>query len=147
MALPGLAAAILLAAAFVTDVRRQRIPNALTGGFFLAACLYALLSGGWQQLLQALLGAAAGFLPLLLLYVLKGIGAGDVKLFGATGAWLGIAAVLQLMIYAMLFGGLIGLTLLVLRKVRPGSRLACRSSFPFMLAVAPAGVALWMMVD
>lgn len=145
MTLSGLAAAILLAAAFLTDVRWQRIPNALTGGFFWAGCLYGLLTGGWQQLIESLLGAAAGFLPLLLLYMLKGIGAGDVKLFGAIGAWLGMANVLQLMLFSMLFGGLIGLALLVLRSKLPESSRTYRSSFPFMLAVAPAAIVLWMM--
>ncbi|MFD0961200.1 A24 family peptidase [Paenibacillus chungangensis] len=145
MMLSGLATAILLAAAFLTDVRWQRIPNALTGGFFLGGCLYGLLSGGWQQLMDSMLGAAAGFVPLLLLYGLKSIGAGDVKLFGAAGAWLGIGNVLQLMLFSMLFGGLIGLALLALRRTLPGSRRTYHSSFPFMLAVAPAAIVLWVM--
>lgn len=162
------AAGVLLIIAFITDVRNQTIPNWLTGGSFVVALVYHVLSGGLmlQGLLGSLLGGAAGFLPLLILYALGGIGAGDVKLFGALGAWIGASMVVYLMIYSVLYAGVIGIVLLAIsrsfvRNVTAAIISAVYSgwgtsesqwfswaksgkSFPFMLAVAPAAITIWM---
>ncbi|WP_336788226.1 A24 family peptidase [Paenibacillus sp. MMO-177] len=163
-----LAAALLLLAALYTDLKSMTIPNLLTAPFLAGGCLYALFAGGGQGLLLALYGAAAGFVPLLILHLAKGIGAGDVKLFAALGAWLGTLAVLQLMMYAILYAGLVGLVLLVFHRpfarrmtagifsflaLRFGGREGASSwlawanngrTFPFMLAVAPGALTLWL---
>ncbi|MCR2802350.1 A24 family peptidase [Paenibacillus soyae] len=162
------AAFVLLLIAFISDLIRQTIPNWLTGSAFVTGLLYqGLLAGtegeGW---LWSIGGAAAGFLPLLILYALGGIGAGDVKLFGGLGAWLGAAAVMQLMLYAILYAGAIGVVMLLFHRgivrnmieglrsvmILRGALLNSRwfswarsgKSFPFMLAVAPAAFTLWM---
>lgn len=160
------AVALLLILAFITDMKSQTIPNRLTVSFFAAGCLFHTISEGLPGALGALWGAAAGFLPLLPVYFAGGIGAGDVKLFGAVGAWTSAGIVLQLMMYAILYAGAIGLCLILLNRrfarnmvsaiaaaVIPGAGWKKRGwlqwshaghSFPFMLAVAPAGVTLWL---
>ncbi|MBD2867770.1 A24 family peptidase [Paenibacillus arenilitoris] len=162
------ATAMLLLIAFITDIRTQLIPNRLTASFFALAFVYHFAVSGFEGLLAAAAGAAAGFAPLLLLHLAKGIGAGDVKLFGAIGAWTGAWIVLQLMLYSILYAGAIGICLLI--AVRPlrkkvaaeiGSFAAPASGwrrsqwlrwaesgkkFPFMLAVAPAAVTVWSMI-
>jgi prepilin peptidase CpaA len=162
------ASAILLLIATITDLYKQTIPNWLTGGAFVTGLLYQGLAGeqeinGW---LWSLGGAAAGFLPLLLLYALGGIGAGDVKLFGGLGAWIGAYAVANVLMYAILYAGVIGILLLLLNRpfarsmskavvsvlVPSGASLSNRwfswaksgKSFPFMLAVAPAAITVWI---
>lgn len=161
------ASAIQLLMATITDLYKQTIPNWLTGGSFVTGLLYQGLAGG-QEIngwLWSLGGAAAGFLPLLLLYALGGIGAGDVKLFGGLGAWIGAYAVAQVMMYAILYAGAIGILLLLLNrsfakrmsnaigsvllpssvslKFRWFSWAKSGKSFPFMLAVAPAAITVW----
>lgn len=165
---PFIAAAVLLAAAFVTDVRKHTISNRLTLSFFGGAVLFHLISSGWQGGADAATGAAAGFVPLLLLHMAKGIGAGDVKLFGALGAWIGSGAVLQMVLYSILYAGLIGLLLVTVYRsfssklsagmaslLMPGDHSKKRqwlafaesgSKFPFMLAVAPAAITVWTML-
>ncbi|MGO4109184.1 A24 family peptidase [Paenibacillus sp. YAF4_2] len=169
MTIPFAAVAILLLAAFYTDLKSMTIPNLLTVSFLAGGFFFALLSDGWHGLLLSLGGAAAGFIPLLVLHLAKGIGAGDVKLFAAIGAWIGTMAVLQLMMYAILYAGLVGLLLLVfnrpfarrmtaglsmLTSLPLGSRLGASSwftwaksgrTFPFMLAVAPGAITMWML--
>lgn len=83
----------------------MRIPNWLTLSF--APAGVALHSGinGIGGLQYSAAGIAAGFLPLLLLYMFGGIGAGDVKLFAAAGAWMGCVQVAELMMYSFLYGG------------------------------------------
>ncbi|WP_171056171.1 A24 family peptidase [Paenibacillus sinopodophylli] len=163
--LPMLAIATLLIWAFITDLKSQIIPNRLTLPFFVAAFIYHTVANGLTGAGAAALGAAAGFVPLLLLHMAKGIGAGDVKLFGAIGAWTGVLVVLQLMFYAILYAGAIGLLLLLVNRDF-GKRVASGviaiispaagwrkpewlqwagsgKKFPFMLAVAPAAVTVW----
>lgn len=109
---------LFLAAAFIFDVKLQKIPNVLNAASFLLALLYFGIRDGLGGIGLSLLGAGAGFLPLLLLYLAKGIGAGDVKLFGALGAWVGFLPVLQMMLYSFLFAGAIAALLLVVRGVK-----------------------------
>lgn len=166
MSAAALGAAALIAAAFVTDIRTMRIPNLLTGAGFLLGLGYHGATAGWNGAGSALAGAAAGFVPLFLLHLMKGIGAGDVKLFGALGAWLGVYETAQLLMYSILYAGAIGCIVIAASRpfarrlwtgialfIAPG-RLGMKKEvwngwaaqglkFPFMLAVAPAAVTLW----
>src|SRR5690606_6853686 len=91
--------------AVVWDLRTRRIPNVLTFGAAAAALAYALAQGGPSALAWAfggwLLGAAL-FFPL---FALGGMGAGDVKLLAALGAWLGPVDVIWLAIFSSIAGG------------------------------------------
>lgn len=79
----------VVVAAAVFDLRSRRVPNALTFGS--AAVAFALhgVVGGWHGLALAVSGWAVGLLLFFPLFVLGGMGAGDVKLLAAVGAWLG----------------------------------------------------------
>ncbi|QJC51265.1 prepilin peptidase [Paenibacillus albicereus] len=155
----GAATALLLALAFWSDVRTMRIPNALTGGFFAAGLGAHGAVDGISGMGQSALGAAAGFIPLALLYLLRGIGAGDVKLFAAIGAWTGAAAVLELLLYSMLAGGIGGAVYLLFSRARRFKRGCSKGGapqesdaaerpavrFPFMLAVVPGALAMLLL--
>lgn len=163
------ATVLLLLIAFITDVKSQIIPNRLTVSFFLAAFIYHITVAGLGGASTAFVGAAAGFIPLLLLHFAKGIGAGDVKLFGAIGAWVGTGLVLQLMLYAILYAGLIGFCLVLVNQsfvkritagvtaiLVPAARwrknqwmqwAESGKKIPFMLAVAPAAITVWSMIS
>ena len=88
---------IFTAVAAYIDWKTRKLPNVLTVSFFLAGLLFHLIhgavTGGWSgafgELLFALKGFGVGFGILLPLWLIGGGGAGDVKLFGALGAWLG----------------------------------------------------------
>lgn len=151
------AAAVLTAAGCWTDLRSMRIPNALTAGFSAGGLIYHGVGEGWTGLAAAVIGGAAGALPLLLLYRFGGIGAGDVKWFGAFGIWTGAGTVIQLLMYSILTAGGLAAALLLLRLPgvrRWGTRLPWPwgrhpalpgkgASFPFMLAVVPGFIWLW----
>lgn len=101
-----------------TDLRRRLIPNALTVAYASAGFLYQGVAHGWSGLTQALLGGAAAMAPLLIMYVLRGIGGGDVKWFFAFGVWAGAQLALQLVVHSILAAGVIALGLLLFRRLK-----------------------------
>jgi prepilin peptidase CpaA len=94
------------------DIRTQRIPNYLTMGTAVAGLGFQLGFYGWGGLWSGFLGLVLGFGLLIIPYLLRGMGAGDVKALAALGAWLGPWNTLLLFIYMGICGGL--LILLVL---------------------------------
>jgi prepilin peptidase CpaA len=103
----------LVACAF--DLRTGRIPNWLT----LGAAVAALVVATWTDGLAGTGGSALGWLVALLLwlplYALGGMGAGDVKLIAAVGAWLGPSDVIHAALYAAIAGGGLAVILAVVR--------------------------------
>lgn len=146
-----IAAVLLLAGACWTDVRTMRIPNALILPFVFGGLLYHAVFGGVDGLIWTFAGAAAGLVPLYPMFLLRGIGGGDVKWFGAFGIWAGPPATVQLLVYSLLAAGAIASALLLFRlpalrtvlvrmKWPWGNHPAAGARgvrFPFMLAVAP----------
>lgn len=135
---------LLLAAAFISDIRTMTIPNRLTLPALAAGLIYHMLPAPLQGagLPFAIWGGAAGFALMYLLFLFKAVGAGDVKLFAALGAWIGAADILHTAMYALLFAGVYGLVLLVLRRRRAAELRTAK--FPFMIAVVPAAAAVWV---
>ena len=95
----------MVAFAATTDLAARRIPNWITApGALLALALHAYY-GGWRGALAAVAGAALGFGIFLALYVAGGMGAGDVKLFAAVGAFTGPQPLLLVFVLTGLLGG------------------------------------------
>ena len=75
---------LLLLAASICDLRTRRIPNVLTFGGAALALLYSLAAPHHGVgPLRALGGLGLGLALMLPLYLLRAMGAGDVKLMGA----------------------------------------------------------------
>jgi prepilin peptidase CpaA len=113
-------AAIISTVALLVDVRQRRIPNWLTGsGLLLGFGVHAVtgeladgLSGAVSGGLVSLTGAAIGLGMLVPFYMLKAMGAGDVKLLAALGAILGPQALVSVAVYGALVGGVQSLLVL-----------------------------------
>lgn len=110
-----LLAAILLTAV-CTDLRGQRIPNWLTFPAMAFALIFHGTTQGLDGLLFSLAGLALGCGVMLLPYLFGAMGAGDVKLMMATGAFLGASATFQAFILTSLIGGVYALAMLVRHK-------------------------------
>ncbi len=100
---------MISAIACACDVRTRRIPNALTFGGAALAIGYAAMAGGAGGLLTSVLGWLTGFALFLPFFLLGGMGAGDVKLVAALGAWLGPESAVWVALCASMAGGVLAL--------------------------------------
>jgi prepilin peptidase CpaA len=95
------------------DLRTGRIPNVLTFGAAAAAFLFSTVHAGLGGLGTSMLGYVVGLVAFFPLFAVGGMGAGDLKLLAAFGAWLGPIGVLWAAIWASLVGGAFALTIAV----------------------------------
>ena len=77
--------------AAIWDVRTRRIPNLLTLPVLAAGLVWAGFTGGLSGLAEAVVACLLLALPFVLLFLFAGGGAGDAKLMGAIGIWLGLS--------------------------------------------------------
>ncbi|MFM8286675.1 MAG: prepilin peptidase [Planctomycetaceae bacterium] len=103
--LPGLIVVLGAVAGAVADRRGFRLPNKLTLGLLAAGCLWNTCQHHWQGLGHSLAGTLVGGALLLPVYIRGGMGAGDVKMLAAVGAWLGALPVLGVFLVAGLAAG------------------------------------------
>jgi prepilin peptidase CpaA len=111
----GLAVALALIAGY-TDWRSRRIPNWLTVSGLLVGVSVNTLAWGWLGLKASLLGAGLGLLVLLPFVFLRSLGAGDWKLAGALGAFVGPAALVDLLMGSVLVAGIMALALVIYKR-------------------------------
>ncbi len=110
------AVVVLLASmvAAFTDVWKFKVYNVLTIPLLVSGLFYNAVVGGWVGLLNSGLGLLFGFTILLLFYMVGGMGAGDVKLMAAIGAWLGMPLTLCVFIASAIAGGIYAVVLMLL---------------------------------
>lgn len=116
----GTLIALLLCAGWI-DLRTHRIPNVIVAGGLLFAIVANGLfpayvhENGWTK---ALAGLAVGFGCFLPFYLIRAMGAGDVKLMAMVGAFLGPIGALHAVLASMIAGGVLAV----------GTMLAARAS-------------------
>ena len=101
---------LLLVVACVSDIRARRIPNSLVLTVLVLGVLVSTASDPVVPgLLRALGGASVGLIVWLPGWLLRMMGAGDVKLFAAAGSWLGPLGALNAALFAAVAGGVLAL--------------------------------------
>jgi prepilin peptidase CpaA len=119
----------LLVAVARSDVAARRIPNVLVLALVIVgACVAATILRAPVGLRGAASGFALGLALWAPLWLMRVLGAGDVKLAAAIGAWLGPAGMLEASVLAALAGGVLALAVLARRR---------------RVAALAGGVALW----
>ncbi|MGH8570106.1 MAG: A24 family peptidase [Gammaproteobacteria bacterium] len=105
--------AVMLVLAGYLDTRYHRIPNGVTLGGAVAGLVLQSYFGGFEALGSGLLGLAAGFALFIPFYVRGAMGAGDVKLMAAVGAFLGPSATLLAAALTLIVGGFMAVAILL----------------------------------
>lgn len=125
---------ILVAICLVTDLRERKIYNKVVlTGMVLALVINLINFGLVDGLVFTLTGFFTGVFLLILPFIAGGIGAGDVKMLGMIGAFMGYGKAVEVLLAGAVVGGLFA----VVRMVRQGGflhrlRLTAVSGFMFL---------------
>ncbi len=134
--------ASLLSLAAWNDARTYRIPNVLVGAIVIAGLVFSV-GAGFSGFSAALAGVAIGLMAFLPLYLFSFVGAGDVKLLAATGAFTGLGAPWAI-VATLIAGTVIGIALMIYRRFKVSKGSANR--VPYAVAIT-AGVVGWTLVE
>lgn len=99
-----------------TDLRSRRIPNWLTVPAFAVGLVANTFLGGWVGLRSSLLGALVGLGLLLPFVLVRSLGAGDWKLAGALGAFVGPTLLIDLLLLSVFVAGLMAVGLVIYKR-------------------------------
>ncbi len=131
--IPLAAVGLATLAASATDLREFKVYNALTVPTLALGLATSAWLGGWAGLGSGLLGAGLGLGLLVAFFAMGGVGAGDVKLLAAVGAWLGPYLTYQVFVASALAAGLYAMALVLLRR---GGLLGLAAEFSAIRAAA-----------
>jgi len=104
---------VLVTLAAWSDLRSRRIPNSITVTGAAVGLLLHVFYGSVSGAMQSLAGAAVGLAIFLVFYIAGGMGAGDVKLFGAVGTFAGPQGMIIVFVVTALLGGITALALVL----------------------------------
>ena len=99
-------AIVLGCTAAADDLRRRRISNWISAGGLAGGLICHTGRHGLRGLGLAAAGTAIGFAIFLVVYVMGGMGGGDLKLMAAFGAILGPGGIFTAALLAAILGGL-----------------------------------------
>src|SRR5215468_4049000 len=105
--------AVLALTAAILDIATRRVPNAVTVSGAIAGIAIHTAEEGVRGTGIAFAGLAVGLLVFLPLFLLQGMGGGDVKLMAAIGAIVGAQNCVIIFVLTALLGGLLAVGLLV----------------------------------
>lgn len=105
-----------LVALCVSDIRHRRLPNALTLGGFAFALVWRAGWIGMDGVWDGLAAAGGCVLFLLLPFLVRAAGAGDVKMLAACGAFMGAERLFVFLVAVSFAGFIVALAMLVCRR-------------------------------
>ena len=106
--------------ACVTDIKWRRVPNWLTVSMVIAGFGLAFGQSGFSGLGSAFIGFLAALGLFLVPFAMGWLGGGDVKLFIALGALLGVRSLLWVFLYSAIAGGVMALIVVLYRVLKAG---------------------------
>ncbi len=150
---------LLLGIAAVFDTWKFVIPNAIAVALVVLFIVTALLlpfEMTWMEWLSHVGAAVAVFIGGAVLYAFNKMGGGDVKLLTAVAFWAGFEHLTELLLYVAIAGGVLAISLIVMRKTimslgAANTRLAevklprillDGEAVPYGLAIAPISIYL-----
>lgn len=106
----------LLFTAFLSDQLKGRIPNELTIGGFVMGMAYTLVKHDPAHLLKRLLTAGAVFAMLYIFFLVRALGAGDIKLLMMTGMFVDPEDFIRIVVLSAYIAGIIAVLKIISSK-------------------------------
>ncbi|AMV31801.1 Type IV leader peptidase family protein [Pirellula sp. SH-Sr6A] len=103
---------IVLVVAAVIDGWKLKVPNWITFPMIATGWIYSYAAGGWPGLGWSLLATFFGLSLLYGLYMVGGMGAGDVKLLAGIGAWVHAEHTWNIFAATAIVGGIMALAMI-----------------------------------
>ena len=163
---------LVTSVAVVTDLRFNRIPNAVClVGILGGVALHGMELGFVTGTLMAIASGLLAGLILMPFYLMGGMAAGDIKLMAAVGAIVGWGHAIPAVLFTLIFGSILALVYIILRGrgvefckryfdalklivryrtfylVPANEGSIARSRFPYALAIACGGMAALFLPD
>ena len=140
----GVLLAVLLLMAAWTDIKTRTISNELNATIALLAIGFWWVAGDslWPDVALRIAVAMGIFILFALLFMLRMMGGGDVKMIAALALWLPLNALMVMLTVMALSGGVITVFLLVRQRWRPNAE---RPEVPYGVAIAIGG--LWIIAN
>lgn len=113
------AVSIFAVVAAYIDGKELRVPNKLTFPMIVAGWVYSMIYFAWTGqgwyvgLGWSLAGTAVGVMTLLPAYAIGGMGAGDVKMMAAIGAWVHCTVTLYAFAVSAVVGGVLAIAMVI----------------------------------
>lgn len=126
---------VYVTTAALIDLRTQRIPNALSAWAALLGLVAQVSLNGAPGLLSALAGAAIGLGMFLPFYLLRAVGAGDVKAMATVGIFLGAQATPLAVAFTLIAGAIVGVIVLLLQSSAAAATRTRRFAYGGAIAV------------
>lgn len=104
---------LLLLYAIINDLLIHKIRNKVLLFFSILGVLVNGADEGLNGFLNASLGALLPFILLFIIFSMKALGGGDIKLLSAIGCAMGYRFITDTMIYTFLIGGCVGCIILI----------------------------------
>jgi len=108
----------LISSAVIMDYKYFKIPNSFNLWGLISAIFLNLFLEGQYNLYSMAIGLLMPFLLLYPVFIIGGIGAGDVKLLCVIGIVLGMKSSMIFTVYCFLIAGIIGILKLLFIKIR-----------------------------
>ncbi len=104
---------ILLLVATIQDVFTGKVSNKIILTGVLSGITLNCIESGEKGVVLAILGMIVPVAILFWLFLIKGLGAGDIKLFAVMGSFLGAKLILILIVISLCIGAVLGITKMV----------------------------------
>ncbi len=138
--------ALLAAAAAYSDFKSYSIPNSYSLSIILLYPAFVIASGGAIDWLPAITVAAVALSVGFILFALKCLGGGDVKLLTAVTLWAGPTLIVEFLLVTTITGGLYAASMALHRKASAQASFLPQAlpaeSLTFLKKPMPYGVAI-----
>lgn len=138
----GIVSVVLIRAVY-TDIKKGKIENRLMAAGLITALLCAYIEGDLQRLGQSIKMAAVVTAMLLLFFVIKGLGAGDIKLLAVLAAFFP-QDIMRIVVAAFFVAAGIAVGRMLIRACKRKPVYKKRETLHFSIPIAIATGAVWI---